>query len=169
MYYSVIQQFARTLRNLELVLEKARLHAETKKFDANNFCQSRLIADMLPFSAQIQIVTDVAKGAAAGLSGKVAPRFEDNETSFAELHSRVQKCVSYLESLNADDFSQVSASDTIKIGYPAGKGMYAEEFLLSRAIPNFFFHATMVYGLLRAAGVDIGKNEFLGDLKTFDL
>jgi hypothetical protein len=124
----------------------------------------RLAPDMFALSKQIQIATDSAKAAAATLSGKEAPAFEDKETTMLELRQRVQKCIAYLETFKAQDFEKNTDKTIIKVAYPAGMSMYAPEALISRAIPNFFFHVTTAYAILRMGGVQIGKKDFLGQL-----
>jgi uncharacterized protein len=168
MYYLAIRQFARSLKNLDAILGKAVSHADARKFDINNFCSVRLFPDMLPFAAQIRIATDMAKAAAANLGGKEAPKFEDNETTIEQLRARVRRCVAFLESFTAADFEKVTAKTLVKVAYPAGKALHADEYLYARQIPNFFFHVTTAYNLLRQGGVDIGKNDFLGELALLD-
>lgn len=168
MYYLAIRQFVRTLKNLDAILGKAVSHAEARKFDVNNFCSVRLFPDMLPFAVQVRIATDMAKAAAASLSGKEAPKFEDNETTIEELRGRVRRCVAYLDGFSASDFDKVTAKTMIKLPYPAGKALSAEEYLFARQIPNFFFHVTTAYNLLRQGGVDIGKNDYIGALNLQD-
>ena len=93
MYFEIISQFAFSLKNLDRIMGKAADHAEAKKFDVNNFLSARVAPDMLPFNMQVRIACDAAKGAAASLSGKEAPKHEDNETTFAELRTRIGKCI----------------------------------------------------------------------------
>jgi len=164
MYFAIIQQFQRTLRALDAILGKAILHAEAKKFDPDNFCTSRLAPDMLPFTRQVQIACDTAKRVAASLIGKESPVHEDNEQTMAQLRERIQKCLVYLTTFRAEDFTAVTAKTQVKLQNPKGKAMYANDALLARSIPNFFFHVTIAYALLRAGGVDIGKVDFLGEL-----
>ncbi len=168
MYYAVIQQFVRTLHNLDAILAKAVAHAEAKKFDPNNFCTARLAPDMLPFTRQVQIACDAAKRAASALTGKEAPAHEDTERTMEELRGRVGKCLAYLESLTPEDFAHVTSKTVVKAPGPSGKSMYADDLLLGRQVPNFFFHVTTAYALLRAGGVEVGKRDFLGNLPMFD-
>jgi uncharacterized protein len=168
MYYLAIRQFARTLKNLDAILGKAVSHAEARKFDVNNFCGSRVFPDMLPFTVQIRIATDMAKAAAASLSGKEAPKFEDNETTVEELRARIRRCVAFLDGFSASDFEKTNEKTLIKVPYPQGKALAAEEYLFGRQIPNFFFHVSTAYTLLRQGGVDIGKGDFLGSLNYLD-
>ena len=167
-YFAIIRQFARTLKNLDAILDKATKHAEGRKFDVNNFFAQRLFPDMLPFSAQIRIACDTAKAAAALLSGKDAPKHEDNETTFAELRGRIGKCVAYLDSFSAADFARTTEQTRVTLPNRPGKALLAAEYLLARQIPNFYFHATTAYALLRQGGVEIGKSDFLGPLNFID-
>ena len=167
--FPVIKQFARTLRNLDAVLDKAMKHAEARKFDVNNFCTARLFPDMLPFVAQIRIACDQAKSAAANLSGKEAPKHEDNETTFVDLRGRIAKCLAYLDSFTAADFERAKPDAMLRLPNRPGKAIAAEEYLYARQIPNFFFHVTTAYDLLRHGGVEIGKADYLGPLGFVDV
>jgi len=165
----VIKQFARTLRNLDAVLEKAIKHAEARKFDVNNFVGVRLFPDMLPFVFQIRTACDQAKNAAANLSGKEAPKHEDVEKTFPELRERIGKCLAYLDGFTAADFAAVRPETLIKFPNRPGKGLPAAEYLYARQIPNFFFHVTTAYDILRQGGVELGKSDYLGALGFVDL
>jgi uncharacterized protein len=164
MYFAIVKQYQRTLRALDAVLAKAVAHAEAKKFDPDNFCTARLAPDMLPFTRQVQIACDSAKRAVAGLAGKEAPVHDDTEQTMAQLRERIQKCLTYLSTFRAADFAAVTSKTEIKLANPPGKAMYADDALLARSTPNFFFHVVIAYALLRAGGVDIGKQDFLGEL-----
>jgi hypothetical protein len=160
---------ARTLKNLDAVLDKAMKQAEARKYDVNNFCQARLFPDMLPFIAQVRIACDHAKSAAANLAGKEPPRHEDNETTVADLRGRIAKCLAYLDTLTASDFEKTKPDTLIRLPNRPGKAIPAEEYLLARQLPNFFFHATTAYDLLRHGGIEIGKSDFLGPLGFIDV
>ena len=168
MYYLLVRQFAMTLKNLDAVMAKAERYAETRKFDVNNFCTQRLFPDMLPFAAQVRIACDQAKNAAANLAGKPAQVFEDNEVTFADLRGRVAKCIAYLDTFTEADFANTKGDTVIKMPRPAGKGLRANDYVLSRQLPNFFFHVTTAYDLLRQGGVDVGKSDYLGALPFVD-
>ena len=168
MYYLVIRQFAMTLKNLDAVMAKAEKYAETRKFDVNNFCGQRLFPDMLPFLAQVRIACDHAKNAAANMAGKPAQVFEDNEVTFSDLRGRIAKCIAYLDTFTEKDFAATTADTVIKVPRPAGKGMRANDYLFSRQVPNFFFHVTTAYDLLRAGGAEVGKNDYLGPMNLVD-
>ena len=166
--YRVVQQFARTLRNLDALLAKAETYAEARKFDVNNFCTARLFPDMLPFTFQIRNACDKAKFAAANLSGKAAPKHEDTETTMAELRTRIAKCLAFLDTFTAADFERAKPDMLIRMPNRPGKAIAAEEYLYAQQLPNFYFHVTTAYNLLRHGGVEIGKNDFLGPLGFVD-
>lgn len=169
MYFQAIQQFIFSLENLEKIIEKAQCFAESRKFDPNLFCDCKLAPDMFTFTRQIQIACDVAKSVAASLTDKKAPTHENGEKSLDELKIRIKKCTNFLKECQKEECNGVNANSVIPMSYPQGKAMYAEEFLWSRALPNFFFHITTAYNLLRAGGVEIGKADFLGNINQFDL
>jgi hypothetical protein len=169
MYHLVLRQFSFTLRNLDAIMAKAQQFATARKFDVNNFFSARLFPDMLPFAQQIRIACDQAKNAAALLAGKTPPKHEDNETTFEELRGRVAKCQAYLDSVVPSDYAAVTADTLIPLPNHKGKGMRAEDYLLSRQLPNFYFHVTTAYDLLRQGGVEIGKADFLGPINLRDL
>jgi uncharacterized protein len=168
MYYLAVRQFVKTLKSLDNILEKTTTHAKAKNFDVNNFVGARLFADMLPFAAQIRIACDGAKTTAALLAGKEAPKHEDNEKTMEELRARIAKCLAYLETLTAADFEKTTGKTIVKIPNPKGKALYAEEFLFGRQIPNFFFHVTTAYNILRQGGVELGKTDYLGAFNLMD-
>jgi hypothetical protein len=168
-YHLAIRQFERSLKNLDAVLDKAIKHAEARKFDPNNFCSARLFPDMLPFLAQVRIACDSAKAAAANLAGKEAPKHEDSETTMADLRGRIGKVLAYLATFTAADFERTSPQTIIKMPNPAGKGLAADEYLFGRQIPNFYFHLTTAYDLLRHGGVELGKRDYLGALNLVDV
>jgi hypothetical protein len=167
--YEAIQQFARTLRNLDAILAKAEAHAKARNFDVNNFLTARLAPDMLQFVRQVRIACDHAKSAAQAMTGKELPKHEDNEATFDDLHGRIAKCLAVIEGLQPSDFGAVKPDTVIKLPNRPGKGMKAGEYLWRRQVPNFYFHVVTAYALLRAGGVDIGKSDFLGPLDIVDL
>ena len=168
MYYGQVKQFMRTLNALDGVLEKGIKHAEAKKFDPNVYTTLRLIPDMLPFTRQIQFACDAAKVAAANLTGRDNPKHEDHEQTMDELRARIRKCLAFLETCHEQDFKKIDATRvTVKVGNPT-KGMLLEDALLARWTPNFYFHVSVAYALLRQSGVEIGKSDILGKLPTFE-
>lgn len=162
LYDASIPTFVHSLRALKAILDKAVVHAEARKFDPNVFVSSRLYPDMLPFSRQIQIATDAAKGAAARLSGTEPPKFEDNETTMVELIARLTKTIDYLESFKPEQFAG-DDNRVITIKTPRiTLNFTAVNFVRHWALANFFFHITTAYALLRHGGVEVGKQDFLG-------
>ena len=162
MYEASIPTFLHTLRNLKTFLEKGSAHAEARKYDPNLLAATRLTADMLPLTRQIQIASDAAKGAAARLTGVDPPKFEDNETTLADLIGRVDKTIDYLQGFKPEQFE--GADDrSITIQTPRQTFTFPGLiFLRHWAIPNFFFHVTTAYNLLRQSGVELGKADYLG-------
>jgi len=156
------------LKNLDLFLSRAEAHAQSKGFDVNNFMGARLAPDMLPFAAQVRIACDSAKATAAGLSGKEAPRYEDNEKTFEELHARIAKTIAFIDGLTDADFTRTTSATKIRVPNPPDKFLRADDYLLGRQIPNFQFHVVTAYVILRHGGVDLGKRHYLGDLPLLD-
>jgi len=162
MYDASIPTFLLTLGNLQKILEKSVAYAEARKFDPNVFVSTRLFPDMLPLARQVQIASDSAKGAAARLTGTEAPKFEDTETTMAELIARVAKTIDYLQSFKPEQFAGAEER-AINIKFPGVSFNFSgENFLRHWALPNFFFHVTTAYALLRHGGVEIGKADYLG-------
>jgi len=155
--------YVRLLGNLQNWLDKAQAHAEVRKFDSNNYLGLRLAPDMLPLSRQIQIASDMAKGCMARLSGIEVPKWDDNEATLAELRARAQKGIDYVKSFSA---AQIDGSEGREISIPTRAGeplvFTGENYLKHYALPNFYFHVTTAYALLRHAGVEIGKGDYLG-------
>ena len=155
--------FARMLGNLLTWLDKAEAHATARKFDAGNYLGLRLAPDMLPFTRQIQIASDAAKACMARLAGVEAPKWEDNEASFEDLRARVRKTIDYVNSFSA---AQIDGSDGREIHVPRRTSeplvFSGENYLRHYALPNLYFHLTAAYALLRQAGVELGKADFLG-------
>ncbi|MFL5305070.1 MAG: DUF1993 family protein [Polyangia bacterium] len=169
MEYLLVRQFVRSLKNLDAILAKAQKHAEARKFDPDNYFGLRLSADMLPFSAQVRIACDTAKGTAANLAGKENPKHEDNEKTFVELRGRIAKCVAYLETFTEKDFADVKPDTLIKMPNRPGKALRARDYLIARQVPNFYFHVATAYDLLRSGGVELGKADYLGTLELVDV
>jgi hypothetical protein len=163
MYHASFHQMTKMLSQLDTWLEAASAHATANKFDANNFLGLRLAVDQFPFSRQVQIVCDTAKLAASRLTGKDAPAHPDTEQSIDELRARVKAVVAYLQGFTAKDF-EGAATRSITQPRWEGKTMTGADFFLEHAQPNFFFHLTHAYALLRHAGVRIGKRDYLGAL-----
>ena len=153
--------FVRTLTGMLTWLDKAQAHAEARKFDTANYLTLRLAPDMLAFTRQIQICSDAAKGCMARLAGVDTPSWEDNEASFDDLRARIKKTIDFVQSVPAAKVDGSEQKD-ILLKMRAGEvHMTGEDYLRHYAMANFYFHASMTYALLRNAGVDIGKKDFL--------
>ena len=154
--------FQHMLGNLAHLLDKAVANAEARKFDATVLVQSRLAPDMLPFARQVLIACDAAKNGAARISGVEAPKFDDTESTFTELKARIQKTLDFLATIPPGKMDGTEDKD---ITFPVGKDnvrtMKAEAYLKLWVMPNFFFHITTAYALLRHNGVDLGKADYL--------
>ncbi|MCB0350840.1 MAG: DUF1993 domain-containing protein [Bdellovibrionales bacterium] len=160
-YQLTVTQFCKMLNNLNLILDKAAAYADSKKFDMGVLLEARLAPDQFNFTRQIQIVCDTAKLGASRLTGKEAPKHDDNEKTLAEIRTRISDTISYLESFTEKDYAE---SATRHISQPRWEGKYltGEEFVLHHAVPNFYFHMTTAYAILRHNGVDVGKKDYLG-------
>ena len=163
MYQASAPRFVNMLNNLSAVLDKAQAHADAKKIDPLVFTSSRLYPNMLPFMNQVRIACDNAKGAVARLAGVEIPKHEDTEQNFADLKARIAKTVAFVESIQA---AQIDGSEDQEIALKLGatevkfKGM---QYLLGFALPNFYFHATTAYGILRHNGLELAKRDFIGN------
>jgi hypothetical protein len=166
MHTASVPLFLRTLNNMLGWLDKAEENAKARNFDPQVFLAERLSPDMMPFSRQIQMATDGAKNCVARLSGAEPPSWEDDEQTFDELRARIRKAIDYVSSIPA---SQIDGQESQEIVMPAGPDhtikFSGQEFLTGFSLPNFFFHATMAYALLRQGGVDLGKIDYLGPLE----
>jgi len=165
MYDILIPVLTRGLNNLSAMLDKAAAHAAAKKFDTAVLVQSRLYPDMHPLVRQIQIACDTAKGAAARLAGVEVPKHEDNEVTFADLKARLQKTSDFLKTITAAQL-QDAESRSIEIKFPNGAWKFTGiGYLTDFVLPNFYFHSSIVYALLRKAGIEVGKGDFLGAIQ----
>lgn len=156
-------QMKKTLGQLDKWLEAAAAFAASKSFDPNVFLGLRLAPDQFPFARQVQITCDTAKLGAARLTGKESPSFPDTEQSLDELRARVAKTISYLDTFTAADF-EAAATRLVTQPRWEGKVMTGADYFLEHAVPNFFFHASHVYAILRHNGVNLGKKDYLGTL-----
>jgi uncharacterized protein len=158
-----IRLFVKTLRNLEQWMDKAEAHAKAKSFEVDVLCQARLAPDQYEFTRQVQALCDQAKYAAAYLGGKQPPSHPDTETNFGELRQRIKTCLAFVESVPARDLSGTEERK-VAPSWLGGKWLRGDDYLMHVAIPNFFFHATTAYNILRHNGVDLGKMDFVGTL-----
>ncbi|HMS44365.1 MAG TPA: DUF1993 domain-containing protein [Alphaproteobacteria bacterium] len=163
MYQASIVLFNRMFINLLAIMDKAEQHAKTKKFDTSVLVNSRLAPDMFPFSAQIQFASDTAKGCAARLAGIDIPSFPDTETTFAELRARIKKTQDFIQSLKPQQIDgSEERSIVMKVGGNQELKFTGLTYLQNFVLPNFYFHVSIAYAILRHNGVDIGKGDFLG-------
>lgn len=162
MYQASAPRFANTLRNLSTILDKAQAHVEAKKLDPAALTQARLFPDMFPLVRQVQIACDTAKGAVARLAGVEVPKHEDTEQTFADLKARIAKTVDFVESAKPAQLDGAEEKEiTLKMrsGDVKYKGL---QYLLGHAYPNFYFHVTTAYNILRHNGVELGKKDYIG-------
>ena len=162
MYQASAPRFASTLNNLSAILAKAKAHAEAKKIDELVLTSARLYPDMLALTSQVQIACDSAKGAVARLAGVEIPKHEDTEKTFDELKARIEKTLAFIATVKP---AQVDGSEEKEIVLKLqGKDVPTKglTYLLGRAWPNFYFHVTTAYNILRHNGVELGKGDFIG-------
>jgi hypothetical protein len=165
LYEFSVPGLIRGLTNMSAILDKAAAYAAAKKFDPLILAQSRLFPDMHPLTRQVQIACDTAKGAAGRLADIEVPKHEDTEASLEELKQRIAKTVEFLKSVTA---AQVNGAEnrTIEIKFPSGGWKFSgAAYITDFVMPNFYFHLSMVYALLRQSGVEIGKSDFLGAIQ----
>jgi hypothetical protein len=163
MYHEPFLQMKKMLGQIPRWLDAAEAAAKEKSFDANLFLGFRLAPDQFTFARQVQVACDTAKLAASRLTGKEAPKHPDTEQTLDELRARVQSVITYLDGFSAKDFEGAA---TVTITQPRweGKTMTGADYFLEHALPNFFFHLTTAYAILRHNGVGIGKRDYLGAL-----
>ena len=163
MYYETFKQMKKMLGQLDKWLEAADTYAKSKSFDSSVFAGLRLAPDQFAFGRQVQIACDTAKLAASRLTGKEAPSNPDTEQTLDELRARVATTLAYLDGFTAKDFDGAEARVVTQPRWE-GKTMTGADFFMEHALPNFFFHITHAYALLRHNGVGIGKRDYLGTL-----
>lgn len=165
MYRATVPVFVRALNALVSLLEKADAHAKENGTSADNLVNARLFEDMLPLAGQVQRASDTSKLSAERLSGVESPRFEDTETTLAQLRERVTKTVSYLKSIDESTFDG-SDKRTVTLKQRAGEVSFVgSDYLFQFALPNFYFHVVTAYDILRHNGVPVGKLDYLGPLQ----
>ena len=161
LYDLSVPTYRRALKNLASFLDKAEAHAQAVGGDTAAYAEARLAPDMHPFARQIQIASDTAKGGAARLAGVEAPAMADAEATFDELRERIAKTIAFLDTVSRDAVD-ARAGATIDLPIPGGAMTFsAPDFLTQFSLPNFFFHVTIAYAILRAQGVPLGKMDFL--------
>jgi len=163
MYQASVPVFVRALGNLTHVLQKGEQHAKSKNVSDEVLLQVRLIPDMLPLIKQIQIACDMATRGTARLAGVEPKSFEDNETTLPQIHERIARAIEYVKGFTAE---QIDGSETrpIHLKMRSGEMQFeGQAYLFGFLIPNLFFHCTTAYNILREAGTDIGKQDFIGE------
>jgi hypothetical protein len=161
-YQATIPPLKRTLSNLAAILQKGEEYADAKKVEHHVLLNSRLFVDMYPLTRQVQIATDMSKGAGARLAGIDIPKYEDSETSFTELQARIAKTIAFLDSISPE---QLTDAETREITISVRKvdlKFSGQDYLLKWVLPNVYFHVTTAYNILRHNGVELGKQDFLG-------
>jgi hypothetical protein len=166
MYQASVPVFLHTLDAVSGCLKKATAHASARKIEPSVLLSMRLFPDMFALTRQVQVAADFAKGTVARLAGAEVPKYADDETSFEALQERLAKTAAFVKSFKP---SQIDGSETRDITIPIGgqpQTFKGQPYLLHFAMPNFFFHAATAYDILRHAGVELGKRDFLGAFKT---
>ncbi len=156
-------QFVLSLQNIKTILQKAEAYSKTRSFNTEVLLQSRLFPDMFNLGKQIQTTCDAAKFCASRLTQVTPPIFDDKEESFEELLLRIDKTIEYLNSISKEDFKDF-ATRKIKFPWNPGKELSGKDYLIQFALPNFYFHITTAYNILRSIGLELGKAEFLGQI-----
>ena len=162
MYQASIPQFKKMLSNLSAILKKAEAHSTNKKINEKVMLEARLTLDMFALTKQVQIACDQAKNGLARLAGVEPPKIADQESSFVELQERISKTVAFLETITPE---QLDGSTNKEIKFSIGEWKFefiGDQYLLTWIIPNFYFHITTAYNILRHHGVEIGKTDYLG-------
>lgn len=166
--YDFLPQLSKMLTNLSTLLDKGNSFVAPRKFEEERLLSWRLAPDQFDLTRQVQIACDTAKYYASRLTGKEAPKNEDNEKTIAALQQRIRTTVQYLGTFKKEDFKDWGARKTTN---PRREGKYlpGTVFAMEHAIPNFYFHVTTAYAILRSAGVEIGKKDYLGEIRWLDL
>ncbi|MBY3060330.1 DUF1993 domain-containing protein [Rhizobium leguminosarum] len=167
MYYEVVAQCTQSLQLVEGWLDKAVAFAEAKNVDADSLLNGRLAPDMKPLVYQVQSACDYVKSGAARLSGQRPPKHEDTEKTIEELRARIRKTVEFAQSVTQAQY-QGAEGQKVSLSWRPGKVLGGKDYLLQMTIPNVYFHIAMVYAILRNAGVDVGKMDFLGAVNFVD-
>ena len=162
MYAASVPVFKQLLASMTDILGKAEVHCTEKKIDPNALLQARLFPDMFALTRQILIAADFAKGACARLASVEVPKYEDDEQTFTELKARIAKTLAFIDTLDAAQINGSKERDITTSAGPNSKTFKGQAYLMHYALPQFFFHATTAYAILRHNGVEIGKRDFIG-------
>jgi uncharacterized protein len=161
-YDATIPSLKRALSNLAAILKKGEEYADAKEVEHQVLLNSRLFVDMYPLTRQVQIATDMSKGAGGRLAAIEIPKYEDNETSFAELQARITKTIAFLDSINPEQLEGAESREITITIRKADLKFSGQDYLLKWVLPNVYFHVTTAYNILRHNGVELGKQDFLG-------
>ncbi|WP_427500896.1 DUF1993 domain-containing protein [Methylomonas sp. MED-D] len=164
MYAITIPPIVRSLTQLRYILEKAADYAEAKKIDPSVLVNARLYPDMYPLKRQVQIASDVAKGAVSRLAGQEPPKFEDVENSFPELIERIDKTLAHINSFTAEQIDGTEANTILLPRHDRTSTFTGLAYVTDFVLPNVYFHVTTTYAILRHNGLEIGKKDYLGDV-----
>lgn len=164
MYQASVPVFARMLTNLKGVLQKAAAHAQARKIDEAVLVGARLYPDMLPLAKQVQIASDFAGGTAARLAGGEPPSYEDNEKTLTELVARIDRTIEFLRTTKAAEIDGSESREIVRPVRGEPHKFSGVNYLLQYALPNFFFHTTTAYAILRHNGIELGKSDYIGKL-----
>ena len=163
MYTASVPVFQQMLGSLDALLAKAEAHATERKIDPDALLQSRLFPDMFPLLRQVQIACDFAKGVSGRLAGAELPVFDDQETSFADLRALIAKALAFIGGLDAAQFEGSESREIVlRPGTPKERRIAGQAYLLNYGLPQFFFHVTTSYALLRHNGIEVGKRDYMG-------
>jgi uncharacterized protein len=165
MYEATIPTLIRALTNLTNILKIAEAHADTKKIEHMVLLNARLFPDMYPLTRQVQIATDMSKGAAARLAGLEVPKYEDDETSFADLQARIAKTITFINTVQPAQMEGCESREITITVRNADLKFTGQDYLLKWVNPNVYFHVTTAYDILRHNGVELSKIDFLGPRK----
>ncbi len=163
LYAASVPVFKQMLKSVDGILAKAEEHAVARKIDPNALLQARLFPDMFPLIRQVQVASDFARGVSARLAGVEVPKFEDNQQTFADLHELIAKTLSFIDGVTPEQID--GHEDRVIVtrpGTPKERKFTGQSYLLTYGLPQFFFHVTTAYALLRHNGVEIGKGDYMG-------
>ncbi|RTZ41588.1 DUF1993 domain-containing protein [Candidimonas sp. SYP-B2681] len=163
LYAASVPVFKQMLNSVDGILAKAEEHAIVKKIDPDALLQARLFPDMFPLIRQVQVAADFARGVSARLAGVEVPKFEDDQKTFADLHELIAKTLGFIDSVTPEQID--GHEDRVIVtrqGTPKERNFSGQSYLLTYGLPQFFFHVTTAYALLRHNGVEVGKRDFMG-------
>lgn len=163
MYQASVPRFVNILGNLSNILDKAQAHVDARKLDAAALTSYRLFPDMLSMTTQVQIACDTAKGVVARLAGVEIPAYEDNEKTLADLKARVAKTIAFIQTMKPGQIDGTEDKEIVVKRRDKETRYKGMQFLLGHAIPNFYFHVTTTYNILRHNGIELGKRDYLGN------